>query len=51
MFDFQKLRNSWKVHLMQKNLSSWNQNDREIALIIGFTKYSHEQIIESAKKK
>ena len=50
-FDFVKLKNQWKIHLMQKKLSEWNENDKQIAEIIGFVKKSPEEIIKSAKKK
>ena len=38
IFDFVKLKNQWKIHLMQKKLSEWNENDKQIAEIIGFVK-------------
>jgi len=50
-FDFVKLHNQWKLHLMQKHLSEWNENDKQIAEIIGFVKKDPEEIIKSAKKK
>ena len=51
IFDFVKLQNQWKIHLMQKKISEWNENDKQIAEIIGFVKKSPEEIIKSAKKK
>jgi len=50
-FDFVKLHNQWKIHLMQKNISEWNENDKQIAQIIGFVKKDPDEIIKSAKKK
>ena len=36
---------------MQKNISEWNENDKQIAQIIGFVKKDPDEIIKSAKKK
>ena len=50
-FDIQKIQNNWKISLMLKKLSDWNQNDIAIAEIIGFVKKEPKEIIKSAKKK
>ena len=45
-FDADKQRRQWKLHLLQKNISEWNKNDKELSKIIGLVKTDHSKLFD-----